>query len=161
MIAAIFAVDEDDGIGLNGSMPWPHNKSDMVWFKRTTQHHVVVMGRNTWESTGILKPLPNRVNVVATTQPLDTTDAIVISGDVCIELSRLQQEHYPNHIFVIGGANILLQSLPVLDRIYITRIEGKYNCSIKLDTTQFIKGFKLVSKMLFEFCAVETYERIS
>jgi dihydrofolate reductase len=66
MINAIFAIDEEGGMGLDGSMPWPKNLKDLNWFKVHTIGHIVVMGRGTWDATDMPSPLPNRTNWVVT-----------------------------------------------------------------------------------------------
>ena len=68
MIKSIIATDLQGGMGRNGSLPWPHDKEDMQWFKAATTGHVVVMGSNTWSDPGMPKPLPNRHCVVVTNQ---------------------------------------------------------------------------------------------
>jgi dihydrofolate reductase len=63
MINAVVAVERDQGIGFEGSMPWPHLSKDLQWFKKLTSNQIVIMGSTTWKSLGC-KPLPNRINVV-------------------------------------------------------------------------------------------------
>ena len=71
MINAIFAIDEDGGMGLDGSMPWPTNRSDLDWFKVHTLGHIVVMGRGTWDAKDMPKPLPRRTNWVITSGTIE------------------------------------------------------------------------------------------
>ena len=56
MINCIVAVDRNQGIGLQGNMPWPHLKGDMIWFRRMTSGQVVIMGSTTYDGLG--KSLP-------------------------------------------------------------------------------------------------------
>jgi dihydrofolate reductase len=161
MLIAIFAIDEENGMGLNGSMPWPVNKEDMFWFKSTTLNHVVVMGSNTWNSTGMPKPLPNRINIVATRQAPAKFPVETINGDICQNLLTLQEMWPEKNIFVIGGGNLLLQAIPVIEKMYITRIKGKYNCDTKIEINSFLPQFNLTNQMVGETCVIEKYERIS
>ena len=73
-ISQIVCVDSEFGIGRGGSIPW-QNKDEMRLFRTMTTGHIVVMGRNTWET---LRPislpggsearvLKNRINVVVST----------------------------------------------------------------------------------------------
>ena len=51
-INIIVAMSENNGIGLNGKMPW-NIKEDLLHFSKTTQkdgNNAIVMGRKTWES---------------------------------------------------------------------------------------------------------------
>jgi len=66
MIKCIVAVDQGQGIGFNGSMPWPTLKEDLSWFKEKTLDHIVLMGSNTYRSLG--KNLSNRINIVISSQ---------------------------------------------------------------------------------------------
>lgn len=162
MIVAIFAIDDANGMGLDNTIPWPFNKEDMAWFKRTTMEQVVVMGSNTWNSTNMLHPLPNRVNVVFSNKNKHTThnNVIFLKGSVVEELCNLESQYPNNIVYVIGGPNLLLQAEPVIDKVLLTRIQGDYNCNVTLHTKHFLKNFKLIDTMNFKTCKVEEYERI-
>lgn len=163
MIIAIFAIDEQGGMGLQGSMPWPFNKDDMKWFKSTTIDQVVVMGRKTWTSTGMPKPLPNRINIIFTSEKLfaDNPNIEFISGDVVEQLLLIQQKFLDKDIFVIGGADILIQAEPAIEKIYLTQIKGNYNCDVIIDINKFTKNFTLTNNIIFDSCDIKQYERIS
>ena len=161
MIAAIFAADEQGGIGNNGSMPWPTNKDDLKWFKDTTLNQVVVMGKGTWDSEGMPKPLLNRVNVVITSKPLETDLAIPCSGDVKVILKHLVELYPDKDIFVIGGANVLQQAAGVFDKIYLTKIPGNYECDTKVSLDDLLKDFSLVEIKDLQTAKVEIYEAIT
>ena len=126
-INAILAMDDNMGIGYENTLPWPHNKKDMKWFRDCTSGHVVVMGRKTWKSFGN-KKLPNRINVVLTNGEVEGNPDAVMSGDVDGVLEILGYKYPDLHIFVIGGANLYRQALPYCDKLYITRIRGAYKC---------------------------------
>jgi len=63
-IALIAAMDKNGLIGNNNTIPW-HIPNDLAYFRRTTWGKTFIMGRKTYESIG--KPLPNRENVILTT----------------------------------------------------------------------------------------------
>lgn len=163
MIIAIFAIDEQGGMGLQGSMPWPFNKDDMKWFKSTTTGHVVVMGKKTWTSIGMPKPLPNRTNIIFTSEKLISNNPTVefISGNVVEQLSSIQHKFLDKNIFVIGGADILIQAESAIEKIYLTKINGNYNCDVVIDINKFTKNFTLTDNITFDSCNIEQYERIS
>lgn len=164
MIIALFAVDDNGGIGNNGGMPWPPNKEDFKWFRETTLDQVVVMGKTTWNSSDMPKPLPKRINVVISnnSQDIENADA-VISGNVAELLQCIDLEYKEKDIFVIGGSNILMQAKPVLEKLYITRISGIYTSDTSINLDEFLKGFKLINVKDLGSCKVEEYinERIS
>jgi dihydrofolate reductase len=139
MINAVFAVDFNGGMGLNGTLPWPHNAEDLNNFKNLTTGHVVVMGRRTWDDPKMPKPLPNRITYVATSRPVAHAGAF--SGDLKENLLRLEQLHPDREIFVIGGVNILEEAKPLLDRIYLTHMKGSYRADTRIYVKEFLTGF--------------------
>jgi dihydrofolate reductase len=157
MISAVFAVDQAGGMGWQGSIPWPHNKDDMKWFKTITQNQIVVMGKKTWDSPDMPSPLPGRHNVVFTNEFFHQDDIEQVKGDVCEALTSIKTSNKRKNVFVIGGVNLLLQSRPVLERVYITRIAGEYLSDTKLDTASFLEGMKLVQTVNLGSCTVEEY----
>ena len=128
-IKAILACDDYGGVSKKGTLPWPHNSTDLKWFKENTAGHVIVMGSTTWEDPGMPRPLPKRTNVLATTRPAEYLGADkYISGDLNKSVMRLSEE-YPDLItWVIGGPNIIEQTLGVIDEFYLSRIPGAYAC---------------------------------
>ena len=126
-INAILAMDDNMGIGFENDLPWPRMSKDMKWFRDCTTGHVIVMGRNTWESFGS-KPLPNRINVVVTNRKVEGNPDRIERGEMVEILATLAVKYPDLHIFVIGGADIYNQALPYCDKLYITRIKGAYKC---------------------------------
>lgn len=119
MISIIVAVAENGVIGNNNALLW-HIREDLQHFKALTTGHPVVMGRKTYESLG--RPLPNRVNVVVTRQELAIPGCEVVhSLDEALALFGPEEE-----VFIIGGAQIYAEALPLADRFYLTRVEHPY-----------------------------------
>lgn len=127
MIRAILACDEDWGIGKAGTLPWPHNPADLKWFKENTTGGVVAMGKATWDSLPT-KPLPNRNNIVVTSSKDDYNGGgyhYVEFDKAKIELvnmNRLQD------VWIIGGAQLVDGLLSIIDEIWLSRINGTYDC---------------------------------
>jgi dihydrofolate reductase len=121
-LSLIVAVDEQRAIGKDNHLLW-HIPEDLRRFKAITTGHVVVMGENTFRSIG--RPLPHRTNIVMTlSEKADLPGCIIAhSVDEAIALGR---EREREEIFVIGGASIYQQFLPFADRLYLTRVAGKY-----------------------------------
>ena len=142
MINAIFAVDFNGGMGLNGTLPWPHNAEDLANFQKLTTNNVVVMGRKTWDDPKMPKPLPNRTVYVATHRPV--TYAMPFSGDIPTKLLEIEANHPDKTVFVIGGADLLQEARPLLDRIYLTHIKGSYRCDTRMYVKEFLAGFSPV-----------------
>lgn len=126
-VNAIVATDLNGGIGKDNGLPWPHNPEDMKWFRRQTSHDIVVMGRKTWQSIGS-KPLPNRINIVITTSPIEGEPAGIYYGDMQKVLQTIQSDFPNKTVWIIGGANIYEQALPFCDNLYLTKFKQEYNC---------------------------------
>lgn len=161
MIIALFAIDQKNGMGCNGVMPWPRNREDMKWFKSVTEGQLVVMGRKTWDSKDMPVPLPNRVNVLVTNTFIDRSDIVQFRGDVPAGLMALQEKNPAVDIFVIGGPDILMQASSIIERAYITRIPGEYVSDATIDLERFLNGFKLINSNNLETCKIEEYEAVS
>jgi dihydrofolate reductase len=125
-INIIVAMDKNQGIGLNNKLPW-HLPADLRYFKRVTEHNIIVMGRKTWESIGC-KPLPNRSNVVLTRDGLMKDYkkyrdcATLSSADIVINTINDEEKE----IFIIGGNSVYTQFLPYADNLFITEINHEF-----------------------------------
>ena len=129
MIKAILACDNNGGVSKNGTIPWPKNMKDLVWFKKNTTNNVVVMGSKTWVDPLMPWPLPNRVNVLATSRKKSFPGADkYIYGDLNSELEKLKWEFADKTIWVIGGPNIVEQTIETIEEFYLSRIPGEYDC---------------------------------
>ena len=146
MIKAILACDEDGGVSKDGTLPWPHNKTDLKWFKDNTAGHVVVMGSTTWADPHMPRPLPKRTNVLVTSQVSKYADENldgIIQGDLNIHLKVLESTYPGLIIWVIGGPNIIEQCLGVIDEFYLSRIPGDYDCDTHLPMRKIETLFKV------------------
>jgi dihydrofolate reductase len=118
-ISFIFAMDRNRAIGNDNQLPW-HLPADLKFFKKITTGHPILMGRKTYQSIG--KPLPGRRNVVITQDPKFTAEGCEIVHSVEEAAAQFEQEE----LFVIGGSEIFRLFLPLVDRMYITRIEHEF-----------------------------------
>ena len=140
----IVAVCKNNGIGINGNLPW-RIKEDLAYFSKLTKgngNNAVVMGRNTYDS------LPKHY--------LDKRDNFIISSTLfmdeetsggekiktfktIIELINYLQYISLNFnlgskkyddIWVIGGSSIYDQfiEMGLIDKCYITYIDKEYSC---------------------------------
>lgn len=162
-IKAIFAHDSNGNIGLGDGLPWPKNKEDMQWFKKNTTNQVVVMGSSTWKSLGN-KPLPDRINIVVTRNGVDGTPDDIYYGDMGKVLQMLQYEYPGKDIWVIGGNDILEQSIDYCQFLYITFIPGIYKADVKLSlefTNKILEKFEEVSHEKMETCTTMICKRIA
>lgn len=158
MISAIFATDLHGGFGYHGGLPWQHITEDLQHFKDTTKDQIVVMGRGTWESKDMPKPLPNRINAVVTTSFIPDVHRIN-PHNYLIGLDLLHQEYPNKEIFIIGGKQLIMLSLPILQQLFITTIKGEYESDVRLDLNTIVADFDIASSRTSELCLYEKYTR--
>lgn len=137
MFDIVVAADQAWGIGKRDALPWPKLRGDLQHFKRITstasegRRNAIVMGRKTWESKEVAgKPLPNRLNVVVSRQPLVVPAGVVLAGspDEALAVDGVES------IFVVGGAGLVREVIerPDLRYVYLTRIEQTFDCDVHL-----------------------------
>lgn len=120
MVAAIACVDSNFGIGYNNKLLF-NIKDDLEYFKSLTTDSIVIMGRKTWDSLP-KKPLPNRVNIVVTNNPLDDNRATYVTLDAIKDYLNIHSSKTSNNIFIIGGESIYKELLPYCERVYLTKV---------------------------------------
>jgi dihydrofolate reductase/thymidylate synthase len=139
MLNLIVAATRDFGIGFNNQLPWNY-RSELARFREITCHNphsavqnTLIMGRLTAES--LPKPLPNRVNILLTRQVDYRREGFVVKPDLLSALEMIFRENPLTEIFVIGGAQIYLETLNypnLIRQIYLTQIEKDYECDVKI-----------------------------
>lgn len=119
ILSAIVAMSENNAIGRDNDLPW-HLPDDLKFFKRTTLGCPILMGRKTYESVG--RPLPKRLNIVVSSQKdLGLPESVLLFDNLDDAIARLKEEPTEQG-FIVGGGNIYKQTMPLLDRIYITKV---------------------------------------
>jgi dihydrofolate reductase len=120
-LAILAAVASNRTIGLNNTLPW-HLPADLKHFKALTLGQIIVMGRRTYESIG--RPLPGRTNIVLTRQQdLNLPDVSLAQS---IEEAVNRYADSDKAIFIIGGATLYQQALPLCQRLYLTEIQQDF-----------------------------------
>jgi dihydrofolate reductase len=116
----IYARAANGVIGQGGALPW-HLPEDLAHFKRTTLGCPVIMGRKTWDSLPPrFRPLPGRVNIVVTRDAAwAAVDALAAHS---LEAARALCPP-DSDAWVIGGAQIYAQALPLARRVVVTEID--------------------------------------
>ena len=118
----IFARSANGVIGKDGGLPW-RLPEDMAHFKRTTSGHPVVMGRKTWDSVPAkFRPLPGRLNIVVTRQPHWQADGATRASTLEEAVAHCGDA---SDAWVIGGAEIYRQALPLAQTAVITEIHAE------------------------------------
>ncbi|KAJ2644440.1 dihydrofolate reductase [Coemansia sp. RSA 1694] len=147
LIAA--AAAKNNGIGANYAIPWRLPK-DMKYFNRVTtamtHHHpspgamnACIMGRKTWESfPDPFRPLPNRYNIVVTSNPdlipKGTAHSITVPSfaaalahiDTLNNSSSSNEQPMIDRVFIVGGGRIYQEAMETPGhhvQILITRVD--------------------------------------
>lgn len=133
----IAACDAKHGIGKQGTIPW-NLKPDMEHFRSVTVGHspsgkqnAVIMGKTTWLSLPEkFRPLPNRLNIVLSFDPLELPDGVRLAATLDEALHIASQDQAVNEIFVIGGGSVYAQTIqdPRCQTVYLTEVDHDYEC---------------------------------
>ena len=106
-------------IGAENRIPW-HVPGEQALFKRLTMGHHIVMGRKTFESIGRL--LPGRTTVIVTRQRDFVVPGAIIAHSLHDAINATARDE---EIFVIGGAELFREALPLADRIHLSVIDAE------------------------------------
>lgn len=112
----IACISKDRGLGRADQLLW-HIPEDMQFFRQTTLHSTVVMGRKTYASIG--HPLPDRHNVVLSRQTIDGVPTYHSKTELDAFLATV-----PGPKFIIGGSSLYQMYLPIAEKLYLTEIDG-------------------------------------
>jgi dihydrofolate reductase len=121
IISAIVAASTNNVIGKDNRLLW-HLPNDMKYFKNSTWGMPVVMGRKTYEALAG-EPLPGRFNFVITRRKdWDPHNQKVKVLNTLASAIRAAEETDCKETFVIGGGQIYADAMPIVDKVYMTRV---------------------------------------
>lgn len=120
MIAIIAAIDKNNALGFQNRLLF-YLPDDLKRFKALTTGHTVVMGRKTFDSLP-KGALPNRRNIV-----LSRSTKLVLPGaEVYASLEEaLKHCADDEQVFIMGGASVYKQAMPLANRLYMTEIDAE------------------------------------
>ena len=119
IVSIVVAIAENHAIGKDNQLLW-HLPKDLKHFKEITSGGTVIMGRKTYDSVG--KPLPNRRNIIITRQQIEIAGCEVVNSlQAGLDLCREHKE-----VFIVGGAEIYKQAMPLTDKIYLTIVHENF-----------------------------------
>ena len=156
----IVAVDENWGIGKDNKL-LTHISGDLKRFQSLTTGKVVIMGRSTLESLPDGKPLPNRCNIVLTTDKNYKVEGAIVINAIDNAFITLINCMNPSDVFVIGGESIYRQLLKYCDTAYVTKIKKKYDADrfmVNLQEHPDWTPVNIVDKGSYQFW---TYQKVS
>ncbi len=117
MISIIAAVANNRAIGFkNKLIYWLPN--DLKRFKALTTGHTIIMGRNTFLSLP-KGALPNRRNIVLS-RSVKTIEGCDVYPSLEEALAHCSSDEA---VYIIGGASVYQQALPLADRLCLTEVD--------------------------------------
>jgi len=125
----IVAQSQNRVIGINNTLPW-HLPADLKRFKEITMGHHMIMGRKTYESIG--KPLPGRTSIVITRDKSLHFEGCTMAHSLA-EAFEIAERNGETEAFVIGGADLIKQSIDLCDKLYLTTIHQDFEGDTFLD----------------------------
>lgn len=127
-LSIVAAMAENRVIGSNNKLPDWKAPGDLKRFQELTLGKVIIMGRKTFES--IERALPKRYNIIVSSTLKTSNDYWVVSSlDKALLLVRSFEEggmDFDPEVFVIGGSMLYKEALPLVSKIYLTRIKGEF-----------------------------------
>ena len=120
-IVLIAAVARNGTIGLGNRLVF-QDPLDQRHFRETTLGHPVIMGRKTWESLPPrFRPLPGRRNVVLSRDPAWRAEGAETAASLEQALALVRDAP---RVFVIGGAQLYAQALPLAHELVLTEVDA-------------------------------------
>ncbi|GAB1575970.1 dihydrofolate reductase [Bordetella petrii] len=118
-LALVVAYSDNRVIGRDNALPWKL-PGDLAHFKRTTLGSPIIMGRKTWESLG--RPLPGRANIVISRNLQYSAPGAQVVPTLQAALAACGAV---DDAYVIGGAQIYAQALPLAQRVIATEVHAQ------------------------------------
>lgn len=115
-ISILVAMAQNRTIGANNALPW-RCPEDLKRFKALTMGHHIIMGRKTFDSIG--RPLPGRTTVVVTRNRTLNIEGCIVAHSLDEAIAACQSDA---EVFIVGGADLYAQALPLADTLYLTEI---------------------------------------
>ena len=118
-LSIIVAVSDNETIGKENKLPW-RLSSDLKRFKSITMGNSILMGRKTFES--LPKLLPGRKTVILTRQEGYKYEGAIVVDSLASAIEACREE---SEAFVIGGAEVYHQAIPLASRLYLTKVHAE------------------------------------
>ncbi|MFC1647328.1 dihydrofolate reductase [Patescibacteria group bacterium] len=126
MISIIAAIGKNNEFGKDNKMIW-HLPGDLPRFKRITWGRPVIMGKNTHSTFQYNDgPLPGRTNIVLSSDKSFKKKGFVVAHSIKEALNIASKSPGKEEIFIIGGASVIKQTLPIADKLYLTKIDASF-----------------------------------
>lgn len=128
-IIVIVAVSRDGYIGKDNKLPW-HIPEELKHFRDTVRGKVMVCGRKTFES--LPKSLQASPNMILMSRTQNGIDSMLKAVEVA-------KERGADELYVIGGAEVYKQAIPMATQLIISYIKQSVNGDVKLPDIPYTK----------------------
>lgn len=119
-ISILAAKSSNNVIGVRNQLPW-HIPAELKHFKTLTMGHHIIMGRKTFESIG--RALPGRDSIVVSRNIDYQAPGCMVANSIDAAINTISND---DEIFIIGGAELIHQTVPRAARMYLTEIHKDY-----------------------------------
>ena len=116
----IAAMSENRVIGNKNSLPW-HLPDEWKHFRKVTDGKPFLMGRKSFEAPDALHSTYKNVILSSATPEVGSSDT-VYAKDIPSALALLSGE---DAVFVLGGASVFLEMLPIVQKLYLTIVHAQ------------------------------------
>lgn len=147
-LSIVVAMDEKRGIGKDNKLLF-RIKQDFERMRKLIRGKPIIMGRNTYESMLTYtdgKIIPGSTNIVVTHDQNYGNyhkEGCIVTHSLDSAIERAMRENL-REIIIFGGAKIYEQTMPIIDRLYLTLVEGDFGA----DT--FFPDYSDFKKVVFE-----------
>jgi dihydrofolate reductase len=125
VIRLIAAIDAKRGMADAEGIPWQGNlPSDARYFRDRTAEGIIVMGFRTYEEFD--RPLHDRANYVV---GRPRSPELRPGFHAVEQLDEFLSDHGDEIVWIIGGAGLYQQTVSVADELYLTQLEGDFQCT--------------------------------
>ncbi len=130
MIRCIAAIDEKQGIADDHGIPWQGKiPRDVKYYHEKIKGTPVLMGYGLYKE--LSHPYPESKNYVASSKDEQLKPGFELVKDA-VEFVK----NFEGDLWDLGGAMIFAVTLDYVDEIYVTQLQGNFNC------TKFFPKFK-------------------
>ncbi len=124
MIRTIVAIDEKRGLANDHGIPWQGKiPTDVKYYHDKIKQGTLLMGYGLYRE--LSKPYPGGINYVATSNK----DEKLRAGFEPVYDAREFIKNAKDDVWNLGGAGVIASTFDLIDELYITQLEGDFNCT--------------------------------
>lgn len=139
----VVAVDKNWGIGNKGEL-LARVRADLRYFQSLTKGFCVILGSKTLSTFPGGRILKDRTNYVLSRNPEFSPEGAIVVRSIDELLSKLESVN-KDEVYVIGGANVYQQLLPLCDTAYVTKFDKSFECDVFFENLDLSEEWELVS----------------